>query len=166
MAKRPRASRESVAYQQENASAAPRRQPPQPLRVVKSRPKKKRRRGALRLQQLMCFGIVLTISGTILYSQMTLTRLTDELEKKETAFDELQSETVSLRAQQDRALSLSYVEDYALNTLGMVKVDNNQAEYIEMNNPDRIEVSQPATSLGSVVSKFTSGMQAILEYLG
>ena len=162
MAKRVRASRESVAYQEDGYAVAPQRQ--QPLRVVGSRPK--RRAGALRAQQLACFGLVLAIAGAILYSHMTLTRLTREAATQEAALETLGSEYVALKAQQDRALSLSYVEDYAHNTLGMVKMDNNQIEYIEMNNPDRIEVAQETTSLSGAMSGLVRSFNAILEYLG
>lgn len=163
MARRVRASRESVAYQEDYA-AAPRREQQEPLRVVGTR--KKKRHGALRAQQLACFGLVLAIAGAILYSHMTLTRLTREAAAQESALETLESEYVALKAQQDRALSLSYVEDYARNSLGMVKMDNNQIEYIEMNNPDRIEVAQETTSLSGMVSGLVRSFNAILEYLG
>lgn len=163
MAKRVRASRESVAYQEDAYAVAPRKQQ-EPLRVVGSR--RKKRTGALRVQQLACFGLVLAIAGAILYSHMTLTRLTRQASTQEGALETLQSEYVALKAQQDRALSLSYVEDYARNSLGMVKMDNNQIEYIEMNNPDRIETAQETASLGGMMSGFVKSLSAILEYLG
>lgn len=166
LANRPVASRESVAYQNEfYTSTAPQKHKQQEqLRVVSSR--KKRRARALRTQQLACFAIVLTIAGVILYSQMTLTSLTREASVKQSTLADLESEYVSLKTQQDRALSLGYVEDYAQNQLGMVKMDSSQIEYIEINNPDRIEATQPSSSLSGMVAGLSKSFSAILEYLG
>ncbi len=122
--------------------------------------------GTAQAQQLLCAVLVLSIAGVILYSQMTLTRLTREVSQKEGQVEMLDSEYVSLKAQQDRTLSLSYIERYAQNTLGMVKMDANQMEYIEMANPDRIEVSRQNGSLHGAVSGLVKSFNAILEYLG
>ncbi len=166
MAKRVRASRESVAYQQLIETTAPlEKQPVQPLHVIGDRHKKRRVR-ALRTQQLLCFALVLTIAGTILYSQMMLTRLTTEVSKKESQLADLNSEYVALKAQQDSALSLGYIENYAQNQLGMVKMDNSQIEYVEINNPDRIEVTKDQTGLSGALAAVAKSFNAILEYLG
>ncbi|NCB28969.1 MAG: hypothetical protein EOM63_04320 [Clostridia bacterium] len=163
MARKPRASRESVAYREEYAAVQQQAQS-QPLRVV--RPHAKRHMGVAQAQQLLCVALVLSIAGAILYSQMTLTRLTREVSQKESQVETLSSEYVSLKAQQDRTLSLSYIEQYAQNKLGMVKMDVNQIEYIEMANPDRIEVSRQNGSLHGAISGLVKSFNAILEYLG
>lgn len=169
MANRPRVTRESVAYQRESYVAAPRRQQPDPLHVVnppskRPKPHRKKRRG-LRIQQLACCSLAFIIAGTILFSHMKLTQLTDEASSREAELEKLQSEYVALKAKQDRALSLSYVEDYAQNKLGMVKMDNNQIEYVEMNNPDRIEISEPTSGLGGMLSGLIHSFNAIVEYI-
>ncbi|MBS5704514.1 MAG: hypothetical protein KHW93_11885, partial [Butyricicoccus pullicaecorum] len=98
-------------------------------------------------------------------NQMHLTRLTKEIGEQQAALDELQSEYVSLKTQQEQALSISYVEEYAQDTLGMVKMDPSQVEYIEMTNPEVTEVSNAGATLGDAVANLMRSFTAVLEYL-
>lgn len=101
----------------------------------------------------------------MIYSHVNLTRLTNEVSIQQGVLDDLNSEYIALKARQDQALSLSYVEQYAQNTLGMVKLDTNQVEYVEMNNPDQIEVRETGVSLRSAMSGLAKSFTAVLEYL-
>lgn len=108
---------------------------------------------------------VVALCMTLLYNQMHLTRLTKEIGEQQAALDELQSEYVSLKTQQEQALSISYVEEYAQDTLGMVKMDPSQVEYIEMTNPEVTEVSNAGATLGDAVANLMRSFTAVLEYL-
>lgn len=107
---------------------------------------------------LACFCAML------LYSNMNLTRLTKEIGEQETALEQVQSEYVSLKARKEQTLSISYVENYAQNQLGMVKMDPSQIEYIEMTKPEVTEVSD-TTKLGDAAANLMRGFTAVLEYL-
>ena len=100
----------------------------------------------------------------LLYSNMNLTRLTKEIGEQETALEQVQSEYVSLKARKEQTLSISYVENYAQNELGMVKMDPSQIEYIEMTKPEVTEVSD-TTKLGDAAANLMRGFTAVLEYL-
>lgn len=100
----------------------------------------------------------------MLYSNMNLTRLTKEIGEQETALEQVQSEYVSLKARKEQTLSISYVENYAQNELGMVKMDPSQIEYIEMTKPEVTEVSD-TTKLGDAAANLMRGFTAVLEYL-
>lgn len=107
---------------------------------------------------LACFCIIM------LYSNMQLTRLTKEIGEQKTALEQVQSEYVSLKARQEQTLSISYVENYAQNQLGMVKMDPSQIEYIEITKPEVTEVSD-TTKLGDAAANLMRGFTAVLEYL-
>ena len=107
---------------------------------------------------LACFCAML------LYSNMNVTRLTKEIGEQETALEQVQSEYVSLKARKEQTLSISYVENYAQNELGMVKMDPSQIEYIEMTKPEVTEVSD-TTKLGDAAANLMRGFTAVLEYL-
>ena len=100
----------------------------------------------------------------LLYNNMYLTSLTKQIGEKEAELEDIQSEYVSLKARQEQTLSISYVEQYAQETLGMVKMDPSQVEYIEMSNPEVTEVSGSAT-LGDAVANLMRSFTAVLEYL-
>lgn len=165
------ATRESVAYQRAEMpdlsrfDTRKRRQ----LHVVKSAPvkqektaKKRRlvtplRAAAVLLMAVLCLAMV--------YSHMQLTELTSEIGAREATLAELQSTTVSLTTKREETYSTAYIEDYAQNVLGMVKVDASQMEYVELSNPEKIEVTGTGASVSGAVGSLVRGFTAVLEYL-
>lgn len=165
---RSRASRESVAYQRDVAyGAAPRRHAQEELHVVRQPQAKPRRRtrGRVRLQQVACMTLVLSIAGAMIYGNVNLTRLTGEVSAQQSALEDLRSEYTALKARQDQSMNLAYVEQYAQAQLGMVRLDAGQVEYVEMNNPDEIQIRETGVSLRGAISGLTQSFSAILEYL-
>lgn len=132
---------------------------------IKAANKKIRRVRAIRRKQLTYFMSVVVIAGVVLYNNMLVTSLTRDISQEQQKLADLQSTYVSLKTQQDRAFSLGYVETYAQDELGMVKVDNTQIEYIEIENPDTIESSQSTTALSEIMSGLSKSFAAILEYI-
>ena len=133
--------------------------------VVRVRRVRKRIRHAVTPLRVLLTAAVVALCMVLLYNQMHLTRLTKELGEQQNALETLQSEYVSLKTQQEQALSISYVEEYAQSTLGMVKMDPSQVEYIEMTNPEVTEVSNTGATLGDAVANLMRSFTAVLEYL-
>ena len=112
------------------------------------------------------FGtVVVVLCMTLLYHQMRLTKLTKDIGEKQASLETLQSEYVALKTRQEQTLSISYVEQYAQETLGMVKMDPAQVEYIELTNPEVTEVSNAKATLGDAVANLMRSFTAVLEYL-
>ena len=133
--------------------------------AVRVRRVRKRIRHAVTPVRVLFTAAVVALCMTLLYNQMHLTRLTKEIGEQQAALDELQSEYVSLKTQQEQALSISYVEEYAQDTLGMVKMDPSQVEYIKKTNPEVTEVSNAGATLGDAVANLMRSFTAVLEYL-
>lgn len=133
--------------------------------AVRVRRVRKRVRHAVTPIRVLFTLTVVSLCMVLLYNQMHLTRLTKEIGEKQTELDELQSEYVSLKTQQEQALSISYVEEYAQDTLGMVKLDPSQIKYIELTNPEVTEVSNAGATLGDAVANLMRSFTAVLEYL-
>ncbi|MGM9613762.1 MAG: cell division protein FtsL [Butyricicoccus sp.] len=133
--------------------------------AVRVRKVRKRIRHAVTPLRVLFTTAVVALCMTLLYNQMHLTRLTKEIGEQTTTLENLQSEYVSLKTQQEQALSISYVEEYAQSTLGMVKMDPSQVEYIEMTNPEVTEVSNTGATLGDAVANLMRSFTAVLEYL-
>lgn len=133
--------------------------------AVRVRKVHKRIRRAVTPLRVLFTAAVVALCMTLLYNQMHLTKLTKEIGEQKTTLENLQSEYVSLKTQQEQALSISYVEEYAQSTLGMVKMDPSQVEYIEMTNPEVTEVSNTGATLGDAVANLMRSFTAVLEYL-
>ena len=94
-----------------------------------------------------------------------LTVKTHELSQCENELKVLESAHVSLMSKYEQQYSAEYIADYAENTLGMVKLNTSQIEYIELADRSGIEVSASAPTTGGVVGSLVRGFTALLEYL-
>ena len=112
-------------------------QPKRHLQVAAAPVKKKkhRRKPAVMQGVYPCIFLVAITAAFILFCQMQLTQLTAEASEQSDLLSELQSENVSLTTKQMNSMNMDEVEQYATDTLGMVKLDNSQIEYVELTNP-------------------------------
>lgn len=149
-------------YELPNMEAeAPKAAAPRPAH---RRRKKNGLRRVLSFPRMMFVFLVSALCIVLLYSNMQLTRLTKNIAEQQTALANAQSEYVALKAKQEQTLSIGYVEQYAQDELGMVKLDPSQVKYIEMTKPELTEVSGSAT-LGDAVANLMRSFTAVLEYL-
>lgn len=101
-------------------------------------------------------AVMLGIVGTIVYGQVQLTELTEQINTQTKVLNENKSVYTQLKMKSDSQLSLQAVESYAKNTLGMKTVDQNQVEPIELSKGDKIQVVQDAGSKGWLDSVWNS----------
>ena len=157
------ASRESVAYKQyEERFPVPKEQR-RDLRVAPT--PRRRKKARVRPSLLGCFTVVAIAAVYILFCQMQLTQLSAEVGEQSDMLNELTAENVSLTTRQMSSVNLDEVEKYAVNTLGMVKMDNSQIEYVSLTNPDTVTVSDSGISLDALFSGLARSFSAIVEYI-
>ena len=77
----------------------------------------------------------------------------------------LQSENVSLTTKQMNSMNMDEVEQYATDTLGMIKLDNSQIEYVELTNPDLVTVADDSMTLCGLWSALAARFSALVEYI-
>ena len=83
---------------------------------------------------------------------------------------ELKSDENALNAKKEQLYNLAYVEDYARNVLGMVKLDKSQVHYVEMDSGDRMVLAEASVSGGgeqgaSLLDRLAKTFSTVLEYL-
>ena len=113
-------------------TAAPKVQPipqatPRPKVVRKSRAAQKRetRRARAQAIKLMAIATVLfLVLGFQIYSHVRVEELNRQIETTNSSISVMQSENTRLKMDLNASASLDKVEDYAVNELGMVKVEN------------------------------------------
>jgi len=77
--------------------------------------------------------ICLALIGAVLYSFALKNQLTRENTKMETAIANAQSEHISLESKLNSLVSISMIDKYAVEQLGMSKVHSNQIQYMDVN---------------------------------
>ncbi len=159
-----RASRESVAYREYDEYARPEaRKDADGLSVVPQ--KKRRRRTAVRPGLIACLCIFALAAAYIVNCEMKLTSLTAEVSEQTERLDVLTSESVSLTTKRTHSMNMDEIEQYAAGTLGMVKMDSSQIEYVELTEPESITVTKEATSLDVLLGGLVRSFSAIVEYI-
>lgn len=158
------ASRDSMAYQQQYEERFPvEREQARQLRVAPT--PRRRKRAGIRPSVLGCVMVLAITAVYILFCQMQLTELSAEVGEQNDRLNELSAENVSLTTKQMNSMNMDEVEEYAVNNLGMVKMDNSQIEYVELTNPDTVTVADNGMSLGSLFAGLARSFSAIVEYI-
>lgn len=72
------------------------------------------------------------IIGTFVYNQVQLNELTSKIFISQKALNESQSLYTQLLVKSESKMSLSVIEDYAINNLNMIKLEPSQVEYVNL----------------------------------
>ncbi|MBR4991454.1 MAG: septum formation initiator family protein [Clostridia bacterium] len=111
---------------------------------------------------------VFVVALTIVASYMQLAAINLENAKLRQEITKLQSEENALNAKKEQLYNLAFVEDYAQNVLGMVKMDKSQVHYLEMDSGDRMVLAEAAMSSGNgsvLLDRLGQAFSTVLEYL-
>jgi Septum formation initiator. len=151
----------AIAYERFSASkkeAAPE------LRALPER--KSHRRAVPYGKYCAVMACVFAVLLAIVFSYMQLAQLTNENDQLRTTISDLESEEKALSAKKEQVYNLSFVEDYAKNVLGMVKLDKSQIVYVELQKGDRMVLAETPESRGAMFWKdIVRSFSAVMEYL-
>lgn len=108
--------------------------------------------------------IAVAVLFSLLYSKASLSEISSEISKDQTLLQEAQTENVRLQAALDNKVTLSKVEDYAVNVLGFQKITTSQEKYVTVNTESMTKIADDDDSNFFVgIKNWFSG---VLEYLG
>ncbi len=109
--------------------------------------------------------IAMIAAAYILFCNMELTQLTLEINQKNDELNNLVAENISLSSKHAYEMDLDEVEDYAIENLGMVKMDPGQIEYVELVGEDKITVSNPELTPERMLEILKEWFFKIVEYI-
>lgn len=114
---------------------------------------------------LLCACVFAALMA-ILQSYDRVNTLTTQAAAKQNELASLESDANALNAKKEQRFNLAYVEDVAVNQLGMVKLDKNQITYVAISNPEKITVAGGETeSASGLVAGIVKSLNAVVEYL-
>lgn len=85
-----------------------------------------------------------------------------EINKVETKINEAKSDQIRLEAELDAAVSIDKIDDYALNVLGMIKLEDYKITYIGEQEENHVVISGGKSYSNPITAKFIQ----IKEYFG
>lgn len=110
----------------------------------------------------VCFFAVLI---TIITLNMKTAELAAENSRLNAQKEALIAEEKSLNAKKEQMYNLEFVEDYAVNVLGMVKMDRSNITYVELSNEERVRIAEPEKNDSAILSGISRTFNILLEYL-
>lgn len=96
-----------------------------------------RRRPLRKIAAVLCFGIVFATVITVVYNQVQLTELTEQINTTTKQLEEAQSLEIQLNMEASQKMNGAAVEEYAKKELGMGKVSSGQVTYVDSAQEDQ-----------------------------
>ncbi len=155
-----RATRDSAAYKYEEDA-----QREEKYQERKSPEKRNRAKPVIGPGLVVGAVIVVIAAAYILFCNMELTQLTLEINEKNDELNNLVAENISLSSKQAYDMDLDEVDEYAVENLGMVKMDPGQIEYVELVGEDKITVSNPELTPERMLEILGELFFKIVEYI-
>jgi len=126
---------------------------------------KPRRKKASPFKGVVAALSAIAVCGSILYMHVMINESYNQIATEKRALDAAISEGVRLQTEIDRDLSLKNVEDYAVDVLGMQRVDKTQIQYIKIKSDSVIEINNKGKNKGPILA-LKDNAKDLLEYLG
>jgi cell division protein FtsL len=127
----------------------------------KKQVKKQSVRPATVVKWVFVSAFVMLSLASIMVGNIKITQLNDEITNSQKSLDVLKSNQVSLDAKLEARMSMQKVEDYAVNKLGLAKVQPFQIEYVHLTNQDKVVVSGGGTGISG---SFKNLIHSVMEY--
>ena len=108
---------------------------------------------------VLCFGVVFSAVTLVVYNQVQLTELTEEINTTAKQLEEAESLEIQLNMEASAQMDGAAVEQYAQEELGMSKVSGGQVTYVNVAQEDQGTVVREATS-GSFWENLWSAIQS------
>lgn len=103
---------------------------------------------------LLCGIILVALVCGLLYSNVQKNELTTDIQRTQNLLAEAMSENDYLRSELESTTGMRNVEELATSTLGLMKVDNSQITYVNLENESVIVTAENG------FQRFFSGLQA------
>lgn len=154
------AARENVAYDLSLFEPKEEHKTREPVQKPKRKPATREAVKPGTVIRWVAVSLFVTLSlVSIMMCNVQLTNLSDHISKAQAQLSAAQGEEVRLNMQLESRTSLSNVESYAVNQLGMQKTNQYQVTYVHLADQDKVAVTPPSRNIFAWLGNL------ILEYL-
>ena len=134
---------------------AEKKQEKQPAKVIKI----KNRHNFKTVVNLLSIAVIISLVVAVIYTNASITQTTTQIAETQKAITEIESEKAYLEFTLESRMSLDEIETYAVNVLGMVKMDSSQVEYVEIESENKTEFSS-----AKLTDKIGEAVEPVLSY--
>ena len=133
-------------------------------REERSVTKHKTRNLAPKAKKVMVIGVLWICAIVLLVRYAMIAEECNQVEKLSARYDEVHAEVVQQELARNKEVNLAYVEEYAVNELGMVRPSHEQEIYITVQQEDFGEVLTAPQEEGFFAAA-GNRILSVLEYL-
>ena len=108
---------------------------------------------------ILSIAVIVSLVVGVIYTNAAITQTTNKIAQTQNAITELESEKAYLEFTLESRMSLDEIESYAINVLGMVKMDSSQVEYIEIESENKTEFGED-----NLADKIEQAVEPVLSY--
>lgn len=108
---------------------------------------------------VLSIAVIVSLIIGVIYTNAEITQTTNQIAKTQDAITEIESEKAYLEFTLESRMSLDEIETYAVNVLGMVKMDSSQVEYVEIESENKTEFSED-----KLADKIGEAVEPVLSY--
>ncbi len=137
-------------------------QKPKPKMVALPSKKRKPRVGFL--PKLCLVALMISMIVYVIYNQVIVSELSDQVSEANASLTTLESENTRLAAELAANSSYRALEEYATYQLGLSKLESSQIIYIDMEQSDRIEITENGKDQTGA-EKIFAAADGVMEYL-
>ena len=98
----------------------------------------------------------------VIYGRVETNRMYQQIAAHNQKLEVVQSENVRLKSELESKMTLKNVEDYAVNVLGLQKLDNSQIKYVQTQTDDIIEIPEENKN---IFVRAKEKINSFLEYI-
>ena len=108
---------------------------------------------------ILSIAVIVSLVVGVIYTNAAITQTTNKIAQTQNAITELESEKAYLEFTLESRMSLDEIESYAINVLGMVKMDSSQVEYVEIESENKTEFAED-----KLADKIEQAVEPVLSY--
>ncbi len=116
------------------------------------------------IKYIIVSAIVCVLLCVMLYEKAKISGLSNEQTQLQSQLTELRDGNTSLESELAQKTSMTNVEEYARNELGLIKLEKSQIEYVEVNNEAVATVIEQKDR--SIFVKIKNWFVSMWEYIG
>lgn len=115
-------------------------------------------------QLISSVAIIASLLVMLIYSNITLTELSDQVSTQRSEYEILKSESRRMMVELEGTVSLRNIEESAVATMGMAPVEPYQVEYVDLGGGDKIEVV--SSKIDPLLTKLKAVVETFTDYVG
>ena len=110
------------------------------------------------LKILSVFAVCAFLFGALLYSNATLAELNSRSAALEKQLASLKDDETRMNVELDSRVCMKDIDEYITDTLGMVKLEKYQVNYIDLSEGDSMSVTEENESIWQKIGGFFEGI--------